>query len=121
MAGEIDDNSSMENTLIIVNLITIACLITSMIIMKFTPKGKNWCLIISSKWLGIGSLPFSPWPPWRSPSFGVLTMHDLLPYLIATPFALVLAWLMGRGKTSPKPKKITLFLWSGLPFSPPLV
>jgi hypothetical protein len=41
MAGEIDDNSSMENTLIIVNLITIACLITSMILMKFTPKGKN--------------------------------------------------------------------------------
>ena len=37
-------------------------------------------------------------------------MNDLLPYLIATPFALILAWIMGRGTPSPKPKKVTLYL-----------
>lgn len=37
-------------------------------------------------------------------------MHDLLPYLAATPFALALAWFMGRGTKTPKSKKVTLYL-----------
>ena len=37
-------------------------------------------------------------------------MHDLLPYIVATPFALALAWFMGRGHKSPRPKKFTFFL-----------
>ena len=37
-------------------------------------------------------------------------MTDLLPLLIASPFALALAWFMGRGVQSPKPKKVTFFL-----------
>ena len=30
--------------------------------------------------------------------------------LIVSPFALALAWFMGRGVQSPKPKKISFFL-----------
>jgi hypothetical protein len=37
-------------------------------------------------------------------------MTEILPYLIASPFALVLAWFMGRGVQSPKPKKVSFFL-----------